>query len=419
MDFRSIITRLDQIDSKKILLEDATTIAGMLRKSMSSWWGDDDSVYMAIQSVSNQAEWDQVKRIYSATGKDVEKDLAKKFSGQKLEYIKSMLASQGIRSNVLNINPVDHLTPVDMGNDTPAPSGQTQQPLKPSVSDNPNVLAWEKQFGRPSTEIAAWLIGKYPKLTRDQVQEFLSTNPAPNDDVEALNKLVNWAKNPNAPIATTDKPPTDKPPTDKPPTDKPPVNIANGNVEEPKPPTSTDRYANDPDVKMVKLLLAKAEANSVTTSRFIPEFTIPKQTIAGVLVESFGYMLEAYKDLSVAEQKELDTLAAELEKFAKTDKTIEDLINDYKKLKGSTDIDPENEKPDETTTPWNPRVAAWQKYLIDNGFKIGSFGPKRDGIDGRVGRFTRRGLKAAGVPLSSVNTSLPDGYQEIPKPAGW
>jgi len=406
MDFRSIIAKLDQIDSKQMLLEDATVIASMMKKELTSWWSDDGSVYMAIQSISSPAEWEQVKKIYSASGRDIEKDILKKYSGEKLDYVKSLLASQGVRSNVLNINPVDHLTPVDRGDPTPpTPTiGQDQQPIKPTNSDNPNIKAWEKQFGRPSTEIAAWLIGKFPKLTRDQVQEFLSNNTAPNDDVEALNKLVNWAKNPVAA------------PVEVPTPVKPPVNIANGNVD-PKPPESTDQYAKDPDVRLVRLLLAKAEANSVSTTSFIPEYTIPKQTIAGVLVESFGYVLEAYKDLSADEQKEIDALATELEKFAKTDKDIAALIDEYKKLKNAPNVKPENEV--ETGTPWNPNVAAWQKYLIDKGHKIGSFGPKNNGIDGRLGRFTRRGLKAAGIDVSTVNTSLPDGYQEIPKPAGW
>jgi hypothetical protein len=410
MDLRSIIEKLDKIDSKTNLMEDAATIANNIKKAVVRWGTDEVAVYDAIAQLTSAAEWEQVKKVYAADGRDIEADIANDFGGAELDYVRGLLASKGIKSETLRIGePTDHLTPVEPNTPPPPPAeaegksddkGQQSKQTIPVdvatgniIATDPNTKAWETAFGGTADRIIAWATKKYPKLTPELVKEYLKSTYPVGDDVAVLNQIDSWAKDPH-----TVKEPTKldfsklrmwENITNKPlsyivafakslhqsnpymykreVTDQEvkeflvktePANTGDYDRDKKSAFEKIKQWAQsetavnvqpsriDPDVEEIKRLLDKAEATvekpnyvrgdqvwDPRTNSFITvkENTLP---IAKLLVESFGYILEAYKDLSEAERKELDQLAIELEPFAKTDRRVGSLMKAYKKLKG-------------------------------------------------------------------------------------
>ena len=396
-------------------MEDAATIANTIKKAVVRWGTDEVAVYDAIAQITSAAEWEQVKKVYAADGRDIEADIANDFGGTELDYVRGLLASKGIKSETLRIGePTDHLTPVEPNTPPPPPAepegksddkNQGKQSMQPEPASatapatDLNTKAWETAFGGTADRIVSWVINKYPKVTPELVKEYLKSTPPVGDDVAVLNQINSWAKDPH-----TVKEPTKldftklrmwENVTNKPLSyivafakslhqSNPYVykrEVTDQEVKEflvkTEPPNTGDyeydkvasfklikKWAEsetavdvsptlrDPDVEEIKRLLDKADAKAEKTeytrgdlvwdprrntyyrasgANEAKESNLP---IAKSLVESFGYILEAYKDLSVAEQKELDELAIELEPFAKTDRKIGLLIKAYKKLKG-------------------------------------------------------------------------------------
>jgi hypothetical protein len=410
MDLRSIIEKLNTIDSKKNLMEDAATIANNIKKAVVRWGTDEVAVYDAIAQLTSAAEWEQVKKVYAADGRDIEADIANDFGGAELDYVRGLLASKGIKSEILRIGePTDHLTPVEP-NTPPPPAAEAEgksddknqgqrstQTVPVDVATgnitDPTTKAWETAFGRPADQIIAWTVKKYPKLTAELVKEYLKSTTPVGDDIASLNQLDKWAKDPH----TVKEPSkldytklrmweniTAKPLSyiiafatslhqSDPYTYK--REVTSQEVKEfliKTQPTFTgtidyDRVAafkaikawassetavnvtpttRDPKLDEIKRLLDKAEEKREKPS-YAPgdnvwdpsrnTYVIAKESklpIAKSLVESFGYILEAYKDLSDDEKKELDQLAIELEPFAKNNRQVARLIKAYKKLKG-------------------------------------------------------------------------------------
>ena len=217
MDLRSIINKLDRISSKKNLSEDAATIANNIKKAVVRWGTDEVAVYDAIAQLTSAAEWEQVKKVYAADGRNIEADIANDFGGAELDYVRGLLASKGIKSEILRIGePSDHLTPVEP-NTPPPPAaepegksddkdkGQQNTQVTPDkvdvatgivTSTDPNTKAWEAAFGGSVDKIVAWAVKKYPKVTPELVKEYLKSTPPVGDDVATLNQIDTWAKDP-------------------------------------------------------------------------------------------------------------------------------------------------------------------------------------------------------------------------------
>ena len=89
-----MIEKLDKLDSKKNLMEDAATIANTIKKAVVRWGTDEVAVYDAIAQITSAAEWEQVKKVYAADGRDIEADIANDFGGTELDYVRGLLAAK-------------------------------------------------------------------------------------------------------------------------------------------------------------------------------------------------------------------------------------------------------------------------------------------------------------------------------------
>ena len=115
-----------------------------------------------------------------------------------------------------------------------------------------------------------------------------------------------------------------------------------------------------------------------------------KSSIGRMLLESFDIGLEeaAATQLSPEEYKELAKLYGDLSVTYKDDPALSTLFAAYDKVKPSWSSD---SPAADTALPQgtNLGIAQMQKELKAQGANLGTFGPNKDGVDGKMGKFTK------------------------------
>ena len=114
-----------------------------------------------------------------------------------------------------------------------------------------------------------------------------------------------------------------------------------------------------------------------------------KSSIAKMLLESFDIQLDEAQ-LSPEEYKELSKLYGELSVTYKDDPALAPLFTAYDKVKPSWSSDaPAQAGKAELPAGTNLGIAQMQKELIAQGANLGTFGPNKDGVDGKIGKLTK------------------------------
>jgi hypothetical protein len=142
------------------------------------------------------------------------------------------------------------------------------------------------------------------------------------------------------------------------------------------------------DFKIDYNLAAGASKPGLKLPGVVNESVAFKSSIGRMLLESFDIGLEeAVTQLSPEEYKELAKLYGDLSVTYKDDPALTTLFAAYDKVKPSWSSD--QAAPAAPAAGANLGLAQMQKELKAQGANLGTFGPNKDGIDGKMGKFTK------------------------------